>query len=163
MAVDFERLPIGEDAPQVVNVVVEVPVGSRNKYEYKRELGVIVRDRVLPGSVRYPIDYGFVPSTVGNDGDPLTSYLPLMTRHFRAALCRVARLVLWICVMPKDRTPKSLLSQKTTRASRISEQLQMCQNRIYARLNSSSEFTSSSRVTRMWRSEAGSIEMRLVS
>jgi inorganic pyrophosphatase len=54
-----------------VNVVVEVPVGSRNKYEYEPELGVIVRDRVLPGNIRYPADYGFVPSTEGADGEPL--------------------------------------------------------------------------------------------
>jgi inorganic pyrophosphatase len=69
--VNLETLPIGEDAPEVVNVVVEVPVGSRNKYEYEPELGTIVRDRVLPGNVRYPADYGFVPSTVSTDGEPL--------------------------------------------------------------------------------------------
>jgi inorganic pyrophosphatase len=69
--VNLETLPIGEDAPEVVNVVVEVPVGSRNKYEYEPELGAIVRDRVLPGNVRYPADYGFVPSTVSTDGEPL--------------------------------------------------------------------------------------------
>ena len=71
MNVDLELLPIGEDAPELVNVVVEVPVGSRNKYEYEPELGVIVRDRVLPGNIRYPADYGFVPSTEGADGEPL--------------------------------------------------------------------------------------------
>ena len=71
MEVNLETLPIGEDAPEVVNVVIEVPVGSRNKYEYEPELGVIVRDRVLPGNVRYPADYGFVPSTVSTDGEPL--------------------------------------------------------------------------------------------
>lgn len=71
MTTDLERLPVGDDAPRVVNVVVEVPVGSRAKYEYDRKLGVIVRDRILPGSVRYPTDYGFVPSTVADDGDPL--------------------------------------------------------------------------------------------
>jgi len=69
--VDLESLPIGEDAPEVVNVVVEVPVGSRNKYEYEPELGAIVRDRVLPGNIRYPADYGFVPSTESADGEPL--------------------------------------------------------------------------------------------
>jgi inorganic pyrophosphatase len=68
---DLEKLPIGEDAPTTVNVVVEVPVGSRNKYEYDPELGVLVRDRVLPGAVRYPTDYGFIPSTTAEDGDPL--------------------------------------------------------------------------------------------
>jgi inorganic pyrophosphatase len=69
--VDLESLPIGEDAPEVVNVVVEVPAGSRNKYEYEPELGMIMRDRVLPGNIRYPADYGFVPSTESADGEPL--------------------------------------------------------------------------------------------
>lgn len=68
---DLEQLPLGDDAPHVVNVVVEVPVGSRNKYEWDPDLQVIVRDRVLPGAVRYPMDYGFLPSTEADDGDPL--------------------------------------------------------------------------------------------
>jgi inorganic pyrophosphatase len=68
---DLERLPIGDGAPDVVHVVVEVSVGSRNKYEYDPHLGVMVRDRVLPGAVRYPADYGFIPSTEAGDGDPL--------------------------------------------------------------------------------------------
>ncbi len=71
MAHNLEDLPIGDAAPEVVNAVVEVPVGSRNKYEYDPELGAMVRDRVLPGAVRYPMDYGFIPSTVGPDGDPV--------------------------------------------------------------------------------------------
>jgi inorganic pyrophosphatase len=68
---DLEQLPLGDDAPATVNVVVEVTVGSRNKYEYDPDLGVLVRDRVLPGAVRYPTDYGFIPSTTADDGDPL--------------------------------------------------------------------------------------------
>ncbi len=68
---DLHDLPTGSAAPEVVNAVVEVPLGSRNKYEYDEELGAIVRDRVLPGSVRYPADYGFIPSTVSVDGEPL--------------------------------------------------------------------------------------------
>ena len=71
METNLETLPIGEDAPRLVNAVVEVPVGSRNKYEYEPELRVIVRDRVLPGAVRYPTDYGFVPSTLTDRGDAL--------------------------------------------------------------------------------------------
>ena len=71
MKPNLETLPIGEEAPQLVNAVIEVPVGSRNKYEYEPELGVIMRDRVLPGAVRYPADYGFVPSTLTGRGDPL--------------------------------------------------------------------------------------------
>lgn len=54
---DLESLPTGVEYPQVFNAVVEVPVGSRNKYEYYPKPDTIVRDRVLPGSVRYPSDY----------------------------------------------------------------------------------------------------------
>jgi len=71
MEPNLQTLPIGEDAPQLVNAVIEVPVGSRNKYEYEPNLGVIMRDRVLPGAVRYPTDYGFVPSTLTDRGDAL--------------------------------------------------------------------------------------------
>lgn len=68
---NLERLPVGDESPHIVHVVVEVPLGSRNKYEYDAELDVLVRDRVLPGAVRYPVDYGFVPSTRAADGEPL--------------------------------------------------------------------------------------------
>ena len=50
---------------------VEIPKGSRNKYEYNEELGAIVLDRFLFSSVVYPSDYGFIPDTLGEDGDPL--------------------------------------------------------------------------------------------
>ncbi|WP_207957193.1 inorganic diphosphatase [Rubrobacter tropicus] len=69
MALDLEALPLGDDAPRVVNAVVEIPVGSRNKYEWFPGLGLIGRDRVLPGNVRYPVEYGFLPST-NYQGDP---------------------------------------------------------------------------------------------
>jgi inorganic pyrophosphatase len=51
--------------------VVEIPQGSRNKYEYDRELGGIRLDRLLFSSVAYPMDYGYVPETIAEDGDPL--------------------------------------------------------------------------------------------
>ena len=51
--------------------IVEIPKGSRNKYEYDPELGVIALDRFLPSSVVYPADYGFLRDTQGEDGDPL--------------------------------------------------------------------------------------------
>ena len=50
---------------------VEIPKGSRNKYEYDVESGVIKLDRFLFSSMVYPTDYGFVPDTLGQDGDPL--------------------------------------------------------------------------------------------
>jgi inorganic pyrophosphatase len=52
-------------------VVVEVPAGSKNKYELDKETGLLRLDRVLYGAVHYPANYGFVPRTLGEDGDPL--------------------------------------------------------------------------------------------
>src|SRR5438309_7912004 len=54
-----------------VDVFVEIPRGSRTKYELDRSTGFIRLDRVLFSSVHYPADYGFVMGTVGGDGDPL--------------------------------------------------------------------------------------------
>lgn len=54
---------------RVVKCVVEVPQGSRNKYEYDPDLGGIKLDRYLSSSVVYPVEYGFVPETLALDGD----------------------------------------------------------------------------------------------
>ena len=64
-------LPIGDKAPEVVHMVIEVPARSANKYEYDEKTGMMKLDRVLPSSQVYPADYGFVPQTLAEDGDPL--------------------------------------------------------------------------------------------
>jgi len=56
---------------EVINCVVEIPKGSRNKYEYDPGLGGVKLDRFVSASVVYPTDYGFIPETVALDGDPL--------------------------------------------------------------------------------------------
>ena len=61
----------GLNAPEVVNVIVEIPKGSRNKYELNKETGIIQLDRVLYSSLHYPGDYGLIPQTWYDDGDPL--------------------------------------------------------------------------------------------
>jgi inorganic pyrophosphatase len=55
----------------MIEVVVEIPRGSRNKYEFDKERGVLVLDRVLYSSVHYPTDYGFISGTLALDGDAL--------------------------------------------------------------------------------------------
>lgn len=60
----------GPDAPDVIYVVVEVPKASRNKYEYSKDAGTIALDRVLYSPLHYPGDYGFIPRTYFEDGDP---------------------------------------------------------------------------------------------
>ena len=60
---------IGDDFPEIVEVLVEVPKGSRNKYEWDPESERIKLDRVLYSAVHYPADYGFVLDTLAEDGD----------------------------------------------------------------------------------------------
>ena len=89
MSPNLETLPMGEDAPRVVNAVVEVPVGSRNKYEYDEGLGAVMLDRVLPGSLRYPADYGFIPSTQTERGDALDVFVAAYDAVFPGCVVRV--------------------------------------------------------------------------
>lgn len=67
----WRELPPGPDAPRVIYVVVEIPKRCRNKYEYDERGGFIKLDRVLYSSLHYPGDYGFMPRTLDEDGDPL--------------------------------------------------------------------------------------------
>jgi inorganic pyrophosphatase len=55
----------------IIEVVIEIPKGSRNKYEYDKERGVIKFDRMLFSAMHYPSDYGFIPETLAQDADPL--------------------------------------------------------------------------------------------
>jgi inorganic pyrophosphatase len=68
---NYLALPIGEGAPHEVNAVIEIPRGQTNKYEYDKKLNVFRLDRNLFSPVHYPGDYGFIPSTLSLDGDPL--------------------------------------------------------------------------------------------
>jgi inorganic pyrophosphatase len=68
---NYLTLPIGDGAPAEVNAVIEIPRGQTNKYEYDKQLNVFRLDRNLYSPVHYPGDYGFVPSTLSADGDPL--------------------------------------------------------------------------------------------
>ena len=54
-----------------INVLIEIPRGSRNKYEFDKATGRIKLDRVLHSSVTYPADYGLIPDSLSDDGDPL--------------------------------------------------------------------------------------------
>lgn len=64
-------LPAGTDVPQVINAIIEIPRGSRSKYEYCIEYNCFKLDRVLASPMHYPTAYGFVPNTLYIDGDPL--------------------------------------------------------------------------------------------
>ncbi|MDX1546124.1 MAG: inorganic diphosphatase, partial [Rhodothermales bacterium] len=67
----WHDVPIGDDAPETINAVIEIPQGGKVKYELDKPTGLLRVDRVLYSSVIYPANYGFIPQTYGDDLDPL--------------------------------------------------------------------------------------------
>jgi inorganic pyrophosphatase len=84
-------------AGAITDVIVEIPAGSRNKYEYDHERHMIRLDRRLFSATVYPADYGFVPDTLALDGDPLDALVLLDDPTFPGCLVRVRVLgVFWM-------------------------------------------------------------------
>ena len=67
----WHDVELGETAPDEIPAIIEVPKGSKNKYEMDKTTGLIRVDRVLFSSVHYPANYGFIPQTYADDHDPL--------------------------------------------------------------------------------------------
>lgn len=67
----WHDIGVGENPPEKVTAVIEVPRGSKNKYELDKDSGMLRVDRVLYSSVHYPANYGFIPQTYCDDKDPL--------------------------------------------------------------------------------------------
>src|ERR671929_2282093 len=61
----------GKNAPKEVTALIEIPQGSRSKYEIDKDTGLLKLDRVIYSSFHYPVNYGFIPRTLGLDNDPL--------------------------------------------------------------------------------------------
>ena len=75
--------------PDTLTVTVEIPKGSRNKYELDAETGHIMLDRMLFTSMQYPADYGFINGTLGGDGDPLDALVFVGEPTFPGCMIRV--------------------------------------------------------------------------
>lgn len=86
---NYLQLPIGPRSPELVNAVIEIPIGSVNKYEYDKKLHVFRLDRRLFSPVHYPGDYGFIPSTLAADGDPLDVLVLVHDPSFPGCLVEV--------------------------------------------------------------------------
>ena len=68
----IENIPIGKEPPWDINVIIEVPFGREPvKYEMDKKSGALYVDRVMHTSMRYPCNYGFIPHTLSEDGDPI--------------------------------------------------------------------------------------------
>ncbi len=82
----------GSKAPQIVNGLIEIPQGSRAKYEIDKTTGLLKLDRVIYSSFHYPVNYGFIPQTLGEDGDPLD--ILVMCSESIQSLCLVQATVI---------------------------------------------------------------------
>ena len=85
----WHDVPTGPDAPELFNVLVEIPKGSKVKYELDKETGLLLVDRVLYSSIVYPANYGFIPRTLGDDGDPLDMLVLMQEQVVPLSILRV--------------------------------------------------------------------------
>src|SRR3954452_5934153 len=86
---NYLELPVGPNSPEVINAVIEIPLEGINKYEYDKELHVFRLDRNLYSPVHYPGDYGFIPSPLADDGDPLGALVLVAAPSFPGCVVEV--------------------------------------------------------------------------
>ncbi len=93
----WHGIPTGDLAPRIVNAIIEIPQGSRCKYEIDKESGLLKLDRVIYSSFYYPCNYGFIPQTYGDDKDPLD--ILVLTSVPVQAMCLLQAKVLGVMQM----------------------------------------------------------------
>ncbi len=108
----WHDLDTGPDAPDTIYAVIENPKGTENKYEYDVKKKAIVLDRVLYSSVHYPGDYGFLPQTLDEDGDPL-DVLVLVTNPTFPGCIMTARPVGLLRMLDNDKRDDKILAVPT--------------------------------------------------
>ena len=95
--------PIGEESPEVVEAIIEIPQNSKAKYEMDETTGMLRLDRVLFSSMRYPVNYGFIPQTYGEDFDPLD--VVVLSQIDIRPMCLVSAKVIGVLRMIDDGEP----------------------------------------------------------
>jgi inorganic pyrophosphatase len=93
----WHETSIGQNPPEFVNGLIEIPKGSRAKYEVDKESGLIKLDRVIYASMYYPLNYGFIPQTMGEDHDPLD--IVVLTQVSVVPLCLIPSKVIGVMQM----------------------------------------------------------------
>jgi len=105
----WHRVEPGDDVPKRINVIIEIPMGSSNKYEFDKKTGLLKLDRVLYSAVHYPANYGFIPQTLGEDGDPLDVLVLGSTPVVPLALV-VARPIGLISITDRDQADHKVIA-----------------------------------------------------
>ncbi|MFZ6008845.1 MAG: inorganic diphosphatase [Bacteroidota bacterium] len=93
----WHEVSIGKNPPEHVNGIIEIPRGSRAKYEIDKDSGLIKLDRVIYASMYYPLNYGFIPQTMGEDKDPLD--IVVLTQVSVVPLCLIPSKVIGVMQM----------------------------------------------------------------
>ena len=107
----WHKVKIGDNAPAIVNGIIEIPKNTRAKYELDKESGMLMLDRVLFSSMYYPANYGFIPRTYCDDNDPLD--ILVLSQITIVPMCIVSAKVIGVMRMMDDgeMDEKSLLLQ----------------------------------------------------
>ncbi len=92
-----------------VEAIIEIPMGTRNKYEVDHKTGRIVLDRVLYSSVSYPCEYGYIPNTLSGDGDPLDILVLSTSATFPGCVVK-ARVLGYLEILDRGQTDEKLIS-----------------------------------------------------
>jgi inorganic pyrophosphatase len=93
----WHEVAIGQQPPDFLNAIIEIPRGSRAKYEIDKESGLIKLDRVIYASMYYPLNYGFIPQTMGEDKDPLD--IVVLTQVSVVPMCMIPSKVIGVMQM----------------------------------------------------------------
>jgi len=93
----WHGIPPGDNAPRFVNAIIEIPQGSRAKYEIDKASGLLMLDRIIYSSFHYPCNYGFIPQTYGEDRDPLD--IMVITSQPVQAMCLMQAKVIGVMQM----------------------------------------------------------------
>lgn len=105
----WHDLESGADVPNRLNVVIEIPRGSRNKYELDKKTGMFKFDRLLYSAVHYPGDYGFIPRTLAGDNDPLDVLVMTTVPTFTGCLIEARPLGVFV-MHDRDETDEKVLA-----------------------------------------------------
>jgi inorganic pyrophosphatase len=104
---DLSLIP-AQPKPGVLNVIIEIPAGSKNKYEFDKDLNAFALDRVLYASVQYPYDYGFIPNTLAEDGDAMDGMVIMDQPTFPGCIIAARPIGMLIMIDGGDRDEKLL-------------------------------------------------------
>ncbi|NBD17188.1 MAG: inorganic pyrophosphatase [Cyanobacteria bacterium] len=127
---DLAKIP-AQPKPGLVNILIEIPGGSKNKYEFDKDLNAFALDRVLYASVQYPYDYGFIPNTLADDGDPLDGIVIMDQPTFPGCVITARPIGMLEMIDDGDRDEKLLcVPDKDPRFKEVSSLQQIASHRL---------------------------------